>query len=145
MLNSPAARLGQYLNTDGSDVLQVVGVGGNIQYGISQFGGIQVSAQPIAANGAINPRLPGFYVITKAGVAAMTLAAPTVGLDDGLEIEVSSGTAFAHTITTVGLLLTGSAAVNTVTFTNIAGPTVYFTAYQGKWITASGGLGIAYS
>jgi hypothetical protein len=138
--NTQTAKL-QFLNEAGVDVIQLIGVGGNVQYSVNQFGGLQVVAQPIAASGAINPRLPGFYVITKAGIAAMTLAAPTSGVDDGLEIEVSSNTAFAHSITATGLLLTASAAVNSVTFPAFAGSTVFLTAYQGKWILCTGGLG----
>lgn len=141
MLNTAAARLGQFLNTDGSDVLQVVSVGGAIQYGINANGGIQIVAQPIAANGAIAPRVPGFYVITKGSIASLTLAAPTAGADDGLEIEIASNTAFAHVITATGLLLTASAAVNSITFPAFAGAAAFFTAYQGKWFVYTGGLG----
>jgi hypothetical protein len=130
----------QYLD-QGIDMFQLVGVGGNVLWSVNNKGGVQVVAQPIAASGAIAPRLPGFYVITKAGIAAMTLAAPTAGVDDGLEIEVSSNTAFAHSFTATGLLLTSSAVVNSITMPAFAGATVYFTAYQGKWIVATGGLG----
>lgn len=138
--NTQTAKL-QYLNEAGIDIIQSVGLGGAVQYSLNANGGLQVVAQPIAASGAINPRLPGFYVITKAGVAAMTLAAPTAGTDDGLEIEVSSNTAFAHSFTATGLLLTSSASVNSITMPAFAGATVYFTAYQGKWIVCTGGLG----
>src|SRR6266699_1562918 len=94
----------QYLD-QGTDIFQLIGQGGNVLWSINNKGGVQVVPQPITASGAINPRLPGFYVITKAGVAAMTLAAPTATTDDGLEIEVSSTTAFAHSFTATGLLL----------------------------------------
>src|ERR1700676_60534 len=47
----------------------------------------------------------GVVYITKAGVAAMTLAAPTAGLpaaggNDGQELTIVSTTANAHTVTT---------------------------------------------
>lgn len=138
--NTQTAKM-QYLNESGIDIIQMIGVGGNGGFSINANGGQQHPPTLIAANGAVNPRLPGFFVITKAGVAALTLAAPTAGVDDGLEIEISSNTAFAHSITTVGLLLTASAAVNSITFPAFAGATVWLTAYQGKWIVCTGGLG----
>lgn len=141
MSNATLSAKMQYLNESGIDILQSVGIGGGVQYSINANGGVQVVAQPIAASGAVNNRLAGFFVITKAGVAALTLLAPTAGTDDGMEIEISSNTAFAHSITTVGLLLTSSAAVNSITFPAFAGATVILTAYQGKWIVQTGGLG----
>lgn len=143
MLSTQAARLGQFLNTDGSDVLQVVGVGGSIQYSINANGGIQVVAQPLAASGAVSPRNPGFFVITKAGVAAITLVPPTAGADDGLEIEIASNTAFAHTVNVgAGNLLNGlQAPAAQVAFPAFAGAAIFLTAYQGKWMLYTGGLG----
>jgi hypothetical protein len=140
--NTQTAKL-QFLNEAGVDIVQTVGIGGAVQYSLNQNGGVQVVAQPIAANGAINPRLPGYYVITKGSIASLTLAAPTATVDDGLVIEISANTAFAHLITATGLLLTGTAAANTVTYpTAGAGGTAYFTAYQGKWIVGLGGTGV---
>ncbi|MDE2022400.1 MAG: hypothetical protein KGI71_05830, partial [Patescibacteria group bacterium] len=76
------------------------------------------SPSPVAltTNGAIPPHAAQTYVITKAGVLAETLAAPTAGTDDGLQIVVTSNTANAHTITATGLLQTGTASVNVATF-----------------------------
>ncbi len=143
MLSSQAARLGSYLNTDGSDVLQVEGVGGNIQYAISQFGGIQVSAQQLAVDSTVSGRVPGFFVITKGSIATITVSAPTSGADDGLEVEISSSTNFAHVVAVgAGKLQMGAAAGAQVTFPAFAGATVYLTAFQGKWIVCTGGNGI---
>lgn len=91
----------------------------------------------LAANGAIYPHSPQTYVITKAGVAAMTLAAPTATTDDGVILVVTSSTAFAHTITATGLLKTGAATVNVATFAAFAGATVTLMAYQGLWYVLS--------
>jgi NAD(P)-dependent dehydrogenase (short-subunit alcohol dehydrogenase family) len=88
---------------------------------------------PIAASGAINPHQPANYVITKAGVAAMTLGAPTAGADDGVRIYIVSSTAYAHTVTATGLFEDGSANVNEGTFAAHAGAALTLTAYQGKW------------
>lgn len=89
-----------------------------------------------SANGAINPSLPGRRLITKAGVAALTLAAPVSGLDDGKLIQFFSTTANAHTITATGLLKTGSAAVNVATFGAFPGASLTLMAYQGLWYVA---------
>jgi hypothetical protein len=64
-------------------------------------GGLRV----ITADGAIAPHTPATYMITKAGVAAMTLAAPTTVVDDGLIITVVSSTANAHTRSPLRALL----------------------------------------
>jgi hypothetical protein len=98
----------------------------------------------IGANGAINPHIQHTYVITKAGVAAMTLAAPTTGTDDGNEMTITSSTAFAHTITATGLLQTGSAAVNVATFNAQAGASLTLMAYAAKWIVLNAN-GVSFS
>lgn len=97
----------------------------------------------ITASGAIAPRASAQYVITKAGVAAMTLAAPTTTTDDGEEIIIYSNTAFAHTVTATGLLQTGTASVNVATFAAFAGARLVLRAYAGKWMAS--GTGITFS
>jgi hypothetical protein len=90
----------------------------------------------IAASGALPPHVAHEYMVTAGSAAAMTLAAPTAGVDDGLIISISSSTAFAHTLTATGLLQTGSAAVNVATFAAFAGAGVTLMAYNGKWVVA---------
>lgn len=102
----------------------------------------------IAASGAVAPHNPAAYIITKAGVAALTLAAPTAGAasaggDDGDTINLRSSTAFAHTLTATGLLQTGSASVNTATFAAFAGAGLTLRAYNGKWMVISS-IGITF-
>lgn len=88
----------------------------------------------LAASGAIDPHSANRYVITKTGtLAALTLAAPTAGADDGLKIEITSTTAFAHTLTATGLFIDGAGHVNTATWSANAGGTIRLMAYQGKW------------
>lgn len=95
----------------------------------------------LTTNGAIPPHVGHTYVITKAGVLADTLAAPTATTDDGIEITVTSNTANAHTITATGLLQCGTAAVNLATFAAQAGAGLTLMAYQGKWnVMASVGI-----
>jgi hypothetical protein len=97
--------------------------------------GIAQNNVPLAltANGAINPHASANYIITKAGVLAATLAAPTAGTDDGVTITITSSTAFAHTLTATGLLNTGSAAVNLATFAAFAGAGLTLQAFNGTW------------
>jgi hypothetical protein len=102
----------------------------------------------LAASGAIpvasstgGSRLPGKYVITKAGVAALTLVAPTAGLDDGVLIQLISTTANAHTVTTpaAGNIQDGNTSGhNTVlTFNAHIGANAILEAYNGTWYVLS--------
>lgn len=71
-------------------------------------------ATDIAADGAI-PLTTGVYRISKAGVAALTIASPAAA-DVGKKITVTSITANAHVITFTGNTLRGgTAAVATAT------------------------------
>lgn len=97
----------------------------------------------ISASGAV-PVVAGENVITDAGVAALTLAAPVVGTQDGLMLNIESSTAFAHTLTATGLLQTGTASVNVATFAAQAGAGLMLMAYNGKWIVKAS-VGITFS
>lgn len=92
---------------------------------------------PISASGAIDPHSAARYMITKAGVAALTLAAPTPGADDGLPIEITSATANQHTLTATGLYEDGAGHVNAATWPANIGGSLYLMAYQGKWYVLS--------
>lgn len=85
-------------------------------------------------NGALSVS-SGSYVITKAGVLALTLAAPTATYQDGMIITVRSATANAHTITATSLLYNGASGVpyTTATFAAYAGAYIQLQAYQGVW------------
>jgi hypothetical protein len=87
----------------------------------------------IGASGAIDPHSANRYILTKAGVAAMTLAAPTAGADDGLLIEITSSTANAHTVTATGLYEDGAGHVNLATFPGSIGGYLKLMAYNAKW------------
>lgn len=94
----------------------------------------------LTASGAIDPNTPGRYCITKAGVAAMTLAAPT---QDGIYITVYSDTANAHTITATGLFADGAGHVNLCTFAAQIGASAVLMSRGGKWY--ADGSGVTYS
>lgn len=84
------------------------------------------------------------YIVTTAGVDAMTLAAPTATTYDGTIITISSTTTNAHTLTATGLLQTGTASVNVATFAAQKGAGLTLLAYQGKWQVLSS-VGITFS
>lgn len=111
----------------------------------SPLWGVVFGAAPslLSVNGAINSHLSRTYVITKAGVYAGTLAAPTAGADDGAYIDITSDTANAHTITfPAGVLKNGGAAVTVFTFTGTtSGGGLSLYAYNGTWkvLSSAGG------
>lgn len=85
------------------------------------------------ADGAITVS-PGTVKITKAGVCAVTLAAPTAA-QDGIEIEFTSQTANAHTLTATGLINDGvtGGAKNLATFAAFAGASITLKASSLTW------------
>lgn len=110
----------------------VCNVAGNWEVPINTL----VSSIPVALSGdaAIPPHVQHTYVITKGSAAALTLAAPTSGTDDGNEIVIISNTAFAHVLTATGLLNTGSANHNTATWAAQLGGALTLMAFGGKWV-----------
>jgi hypothetical protein len=92
---------------------------------------------PLTTNGAVPPHTAAVYAITKAGVLADTLAAPTVGGpgvgDDGVVITITSDNANAHTLTATALLDTGSANASVATFAAQKGAGLTLMAYNGRW------------
>ena len=89
------------------------------------------------ANGAL-AIAPGTATLTKAGVNAMTLAAPTVA-QEGLILRVVSQTANAHTITATGLIDDGvtGGSKTTATFAAFAGASIELMASNLKWAVIS--------
>jgi hypothetical protein len=94
-------------------------------------------------NGAITIK-EGTVFMTKAGVAAMTLAVPVAGLqsaggDDGRELVVLDTTGHAHTVTTPASGINGVDHI--ATFGGTVGQFGTFTAYNGAWyLTAQAGV-----
>lgn len=103
-----------------------------------------LGVQTLSVNGAVLPHVGATYVITKAGVLADTLAAPTTVTDDGLIIRIISSTANAHTLTATGLFGTGAATTDLATFAAFAGAGVTLMAYGAKWLVVSS-TGITFS
>ncbi len=93
--------------------------------------------QVMAADGAITIH-EGIVTITKAGVCAMTLAAPIAGSpksggDDGKILVIDSQTAQAHTLTIANGLRGVGASADVGTFGAAIGNGVSLYAYQGAW------------
>jgi hypothetical protein len=123
--------------------IQVEQPGGTPTFVLLPDGAFQISLAAITGSGAVAVGA-GNYVITDAGAAALTLAAPTAGTQDGLTIQIFSSTAFAHTLTATGLLQTGAAAVNVATFAAHAGAGLTLVAFNGLWMV-SASVGITFS
>lgn len=84
----------------------------------------------LSASGAIS-RKRGTCIITKAGVAVLTLAMPTATTDDGCRLLVQSNTANAHTIAVTSF--NSDTDSNLATFGGAIGDCIELMAWQGKW------------
>ena len=93
-----------------------------------------VIAGVYGASGAVTIR-NGIVFITKAGVAALTIADPTSGTHDGLVMRFQSTTAQAHTLdNSAGSgFNAGGGATDVGTWGGAKGDGMEITAYGGKW------------
>jgi hypothetical protein len=83
---------------------------------------------------AIVNHVAGNYIIKTAGVDAITLFAPTAGIDDGLSINIWSDTANAHTVTLPSAVFASGKAQSTVaTFAAFRGAGISLRAFNGVW------------
>lgn len=91
-----------------------------------------------AADGAITKDPALLHVLTKTSAGAYTLAAPTSS-QEGMELIITAGTAYAHVVTATGLLDDGvtGGSKNTATFGAFVGSTLTLMAYNLKWIVVS--------
>jgi hypothetical protein len=89
------------------------------------------------------PVLSGTYYITKAGVLAMTLRAPTL-TESGTVLRFISGTANAHTLTATALINNGTTAGphNLYTFVAFPGGGITLEAAGGFWNEIGRVLGV---
>lgn len=105
------------------------GVVGNVT------GGVLAPVVEVTGDGAIAvPSVDTKYVVTKAGVAAMTIVNPTDVTHDGLTLTFISATAQAHTLTrgTTGFNDAGAAG-DVATWGGAKGDGMQITAWDGKW------------
>ena len=92
--------------------------------------------QIASADGAITIK-DGVVVITKAGVAALTLADPTATVDDYKTLTIVSVTAAAHTVTNTTGFNAGGAGSDVATYSAAKGACLVLVAYHGVWYTRS--------
>lgn len=115
-----------------------MGLAGNA--GLHNFRGeMAQQVQLASASGAITIK-SGVVLLTKAGVAAMTLADPVAGLpeaggDDGKILEIVAVTANAHTVdNSAGSGFNAAGAGSDVgTFGGAKGDSLRVIAYGGDW------------
>ncbi len=100
-------------------------------------GAFKNNVQVASGDGAISIK-SGVVVITKATAAALTLAAPTAGADDGNVLWIDSTTAAAHTITLAGGLRGAGAGADVGTMTAAIGNGIGLYAYNGAWYPIPG-------
>lgn len=97
----------------------------------------------IAANGALSVSSGNYALITKAGVIALTLAAPTAGVQDGMVIVIKANNgAFADTLTATALIQTGGSGspYTTATFgvtSAFNGASLTLQSYGGFWFVVA--------
>lgn len=94
-------------------------------------GGIQI----ITGDATISTA--GNYILTKGSAAAITLTAPTAGIEDGAIVRIFTGTAQLHVVTATGLIYSGNTQTGVLTFTANIGCGVVLMAYNGHWILIS--------
>lgn len=117
--------------------METVTADGDVIEVMSNNGPVENVVTAYSANGAIAVA-GGTAMLTKAGVNAMTLAAPTVA-QEGAVITVVSQTANAHTITATGLIDDGvtGGSKTTATFAAFAGAAITLMASNLKWAVIS--------
>lgn len=110
----------------------------NLKKGVAKSDEVVTQIQVLADDGAITIPEQGRKVVflTKGTASAITVAAPTATVHDGVEIVVISTTAAAHTVTatTIGFNA-GNAASDVATLGAAIGNGLAFVAYQGEWYT----------
>ena len=92
-----------------------------------------VKKQEILVDGAITVDMES-VILTKAGVLAATLAAPTDPDMDGMLMHITTYTAQAHVVTATNLI---NGNDDTLTWTAAAGNACILMAYGGEWLTVS--------
>jgi hypothetical protein len=122
-----------WLRTKILDVLNKFTIGGTeVTASAAELNLTDKEAQTVSADGAITIK-NGVVKVTKAGVAAMTLANPTDVTDDNKELTILSTTAQAHTLTVTGGFGNGSTGEDVATFSGAIGDNINLKAYGGYW------------
>lgn len=113
---------------------QIDGVAVNASADELNSAALSLNNQVLAADGAITIKR-GVAMITKAGVAVLTLANPVAGTDNFKTLKIISATAQAHTVSNAaGAGFNGGGAGSDVgTFGGAIGDNLVLVAYNGVW------------
>jgi hypothetical protein len=87
---------------------------------------------------AVNPNVPGHYVVKTGSADAITIAAPAVSAE-GNVISIISDTAFAHTVTAPSALFAVGVMKTTLTFPAARGAGLIFRVCNGAFHVISDG------
>jgi hypothetical protein len=105
--------------------------------GIDRTGLGRVPTLALSADGAITiPLYSQVLPITKGTAAALTIADPTSGTHDGVQLTFVSTTAAAHTVSNAagsGFFSSGGSSKDVATFGGAIGDGFSIIAYGGKW------------
>lgn len=97
------------------------------------YDAVQPDLVTMSVDGAIPvPTKDTIVLVMKAGVCAMTLAAPSAG-SDGVKLTIVSGTAYAHTVTYTAGFYGDTTLSDVATFAAKAGASMEAIAYKGAW------------
>ncbi len=91
--------------------------------------------QVLTTASPVVPIKAGLVILNKAGVIAATMADPTTGVHDGLQMSFVSVVAQAHTLITPGGF---NGSGTTATWGGAKGDSVQLVAYSGKWYSEGG-------
>jgi hypothetical protein len=104
----------------------------NAKAGVADSGDVVPAIALASADGAITP-INGTVFITKGSAAALTLAAPTAAMN-GMQLNIVSTTAYAHTVTNSSPGFNdGSTASDVGTFGAAKGNYIRLVAYNLIW------------
>lgn len=107
----------------------------NLKRGVADTSDMAFVVETASVDGAITVPDRGrkLVFITKGSACALTVTAPT-SAQNGVQIDVISTTAYAHTITatTIGFS-DGGTASDVCTFSAAKGNRLCFVAYEGDW------------
>jgi hypothetical protein len=99
----------------------------------AQLDPTQLVATVYTADGALSKN-SGLKVLSKTSAIAATLAAPTAA-EEGQQLIITNGTAFAHVVTATSLIHDGvtGGAKSTMTFGAFLGASIHLIAYNLLW------------
>lgn len=107
----------------------------------AQLDPTQLAVVVYTSDGALS-KDSGLKVLSKTSAGAFTLAAPTAA-EEGQQLILTAGTAFAHVVTATGLIHDGvtGGAKNTWTSAAFVGSSLHLVAYNLLWHVVAKNLG----